>query len=211
MISGIYAIYNLLNGHFYIGSAVNLKARKASHWNKLRNNIHLNKHLQNTWNKYGEHNFSFDIIHECESKDVLKWEQWFIDPHYGNDYCFNKRKMANSNLGMKWNDSTKLAISKSLKSRPSPNKGKLMSVETKLKISRFMKNRKQTSEHKRKRLVKCRAENHHNSKLKNTDIAIIRNLFNNGKSIKEILYEYHYVSRRTISNIVNLKSWKDVV
>ena len=59
--SGIYRIRNLTNNKFYIGSAVNLNKRKNQHFHYLRNNKHHNKPLQNSYNKYGESSFIFNM------------------------------------------------------------------------------------------------------------------------------------------------------
>ena len=64
--AGIYIIENLINNKIYVGSSINLKRRKYFHFNYLRNNKHGNKHLQLSFNKYGEECFNFKII-ECIS------------------------------------------------------------------------------------------------------------------------------------------------
>ena len=47
----------------YIGKTmVGFKVRKYRHIRELRLNTHVNNHLQNAWNKYGEENFDFSIV-----------------------------------------------------------------------------------------------------------------------------------------------------
>lgn len=55
----IYEILNLINQKEYIGQTTNFSRRKQTHINNLRKNKHINKKLQNAWNKYGEENFKF--------------------------------------------------------------------------------------------------------------------------------------------------------
>ena len=62
MKSGIYSILNTLNGKIYIGSANDIDRRLSEHLRRLRNNKHTNKKIQNSWNKYSEENFVFNII-----------------------------------------------------------------------------------------------------------------------------------------------------
>ena len=62
MNSGIYKIENLINGKIYIGSSVDLLGRKNAHFSQLNRNIHGNKKLQNSFNKYGKDNFNFKIL-----------------------------------------------------------------------------------------------------------------------------------------------------
>ena len=68
-ISGIYEITNLINNKIYIGSSINIKKRWKDHILLLKNQKHINVHLLNAWNKYGEENFSFSIIEEIYPKE----------------------------------------------------------------------------------------------------------------------------------------------
>ena len=108
-ISGIYKITNTINNKSYIGSAVNVYYRLNTHKRLLRNNKHFNKHLQSSYNKYGLDIFSFELLEECLQSLLLQREQYWIDtllvvdPNKG----YNKRLLANSNLGIKASEYTK--------------------------------------------------------------------------------------------------------
>ena len=76
---GIYKITNKINGKFYIGQSSDIETRYYNHFYELNHNTHCNKHLQNAWNKYGENNFSFEIIYECDKNDDLNnLEKYYI-------------------------------------------------------------------------------------------------------------------------------------
>ncbi len=75
---GIYAIVNTVNNKIYIGSSIHLQKRYKEHIYQLKNNIHFNQHLQNSFNKYGNDAFKF-IILEYTNNDILKHEQKWID------------------------------------------------------------------------------------------------------------------------------------
>lgn len=62
MESGIYAIINNITNKRYIGSYIDIRDRFWRHKSALRKNRHPNAHLQNSWTKYGEENFTFNII-----------------------------------------------------------------------------------------------------------------------------------------------------
>lgn len=90
----IYKIENILNNKKYTGITENPTQRKKNHFSHLRNNSHCNKRLQNAWNKYGEENFTFEIIFEldCEKSEAYKCEEAFIEKEQGyiNGYNGNK-------------------------------------------------------------------------------------------------------------------------
>lgn len=84
---GIYKITNLMNNRIYIGSSVDLIKRINDHKTKLNNNIHTNKGFQNDWNKYGEDNFSFEIVKIIDSEIKLPHEEKaLIEYHKPNVY-----------------------------------------------------------------------------------------------------------------------------
>ena len=90
MNQGIYKIINVVNDKFYIGSAVNLRKRKARHFSELRAGKHKNRHLLAAWNKYGEQAFVFVVVEEVEDRTLLlEAENRWLKQHVGKDYCYN--------------------------------------------------------------------------------------------------------------------------
>src|SRR6266545_437257 len=77
--SGVYQIRCLITGQIYIGSAVNMLARWAEHQRSLRRGIHVNQHLQQAWNKYGEEKFEFTVVEYVKRAFLLRIEQEWID------------------------------------------------------------------------------------------------------------------------------------
>ena len=72
----IYSIRNNINGKLYIGSAIGHYRRKAQHFYLLRRGLHWNKHLQSSYNKYGESIFEFIVIEFIENiEDLQKKEE----------------------------------------------------------------------------------------------------------------------------------------
>lgn len=84
MTSGIYTIENLITKKLYVGYTQNFKERFNNHIRTLNRNIHGNEHLQRAWNKYGQINFSFEILTTC-STDILESEEHYwcniLDTH----------------------------------------------------------------------------------------------------------------------------------
>jgi nitrate/nitrite-specific signal transduction histidine kinase len=66
---GIYQIKNLANGKIYIGRCTNLNGKINSEKFQLKYNMHMNKELQNDFNKMGEEKFSFEILDRLLPKE----------------------------------------------------------------------------------------------------------------------------------------------
>lgn len=100
--SGIYAIRNLVNGKFYIGSAVHLQRRRSSHWGALRCGTHKNVKLQRAWRKYGSDAFVFEVLeYVVDVANLIGREQCWIDSQKAVDDGYNILPKAGSCLGRK--------------------------------------------------------------------------------------------------------------
>jgi len=110
---GIYKFTNKLNNKIYIGSAVDLYKRKHKHLYDLRHNAHHNKHLQRSWDKYGEENFIYEIIEYIDDENNLKIrEQYWIDKLNVCDINigYNILPIAGNSLGYKMSEEDKKKI-----------------------------------------------------------------------------------------------------
>lgn len=86
----IYKIINLVNNKFYIGSTTNKKVRFRQHRKLLRGNRHHCKHLQASWNKYGESKFEFVVVEEVPQEiELWKVEDKWLQQHVGKEHCYN--------------------------------------------------------------------------------------------------------------------------
>jgi group I intron endonuclease len=143
--SGIYRWTNLTNNNSYIGSSVNLARRLNEYYNLRILKLHSFKsYIYSSVLKYGHSNFKLEILEYCNSLNIHKREQYFIDlfkPEY------NICKIVRSCLGKKHKEETKIKISIS-------NLGKKLTEEAKIKIREskigLYLGRKHTEEHKKK-------------------------------------------------------------
>lgn len=78
MKSGVYKIYCKTNKKVYIGSSIDVPRRLKQHQNALKSGRHINNHLQNAWDTYGEKNFDFCLLEEVEEEQLLLREQYWI-------------------------------------------------------------------------------------------------------------------------------------
>lgn len=157
-ITGIYQIQSKIKSErIYVGSAINVHVRWVRHLNDLRNNRHHSKKLQNHYYKYGEADLQFSIIFRCGRKQLLMYEQHYLD--LLNPF-FNNRKKAESNLGMKYSEEHRRKISEAhkgkkfsaehLKKIGEASRGRHLSEEAKQKLREFNLGKKLSEEHKRK-------------------------------------------------------------
>jgi hypothetical protein len=94
---GVYRWINNLNGKTYIGSSINLSVRFYTYYS-LRSLAKSNRPMERALLKYGFSNFSLEILEYCNSEDLLKKEQYYLDtlkPEY------NIAEIAGSTLGYK--------------------------------------------------------------------------------------------------------------
>jgi len=151
--SGIYTITNLVDGKMYVGKATDVLKRKNCHFSTLRNQNHVNTHLQRAFNKYGEENFVFELIEEHPVEFLDAMECFWINMlsvtnrEYGYNLTFG-----NPN-GVSY--MPKESIQKGIESR----KGYTHSEETRKKLSLAAKG-KTRSPHSEETKLKMSIANH---------------------------------------------------
>lgn len=140
-ISGVYQIINTVNGNCYIGSSIDIKKRWNGHRRLLERGKHHSRHLQNAWGLYSADCFRFLIIEQCDEKQLIEREQYYIDtlrPEY------NILPFAGRTLGRRHTESARQKMSEA-------RKGKMLfSVDRNQKISESLKGRKRQQKTKEK-------------------------------------------------------------
>jgi group I intron endonuclease len=219
--SGIYGIRNLVNDKVYIGSATNFNIRKSSHFSDLKSGKHFSKHLQSSFNKYGKENFVFEILCYAE-KDrnyLLYLEDKFIFyfDATNSERGYNLRKIASSNLGIKFSDEIKQKYSISKMGNKNPNFGKKFSEERKLEMSEsrkgeksFMFGKHKTEEQKIKNGDAHRGSKAGLAKLNESEVLEIKKLLATGV-LQKVIMEKFNISSPTVSNIKTGKTWRHVI
>jgi group I intron endonuclease len=116
---GVYKISFINNnGKVYIGSTSNKNGfykRWCRHILELSKNISKSPALQNATNKYGVDNMRFEVIEECNYKDCIKKEQYYINEYNSFNFGYNSRPFASTNLELKYTQEHKNNISKAHK------------------------------------------------------------------------------------------------
>ena len=129
----IYKVENLVNGKVYIGQTLRtFKERKLQHITELKGGYKRNSKFQNAWNKYGEQNFTFNIIKYFPVSKLDEKEIYYIEKYDsfkngynmttgGNQVMHNQkhtkkaRNKISCSLKARWSD--KIFIEK-MKKRP---------------------------------------------------------------------------------------------
>lgn len=138
MNSGIYRI-ELGNGHFYIGSAVNLRQREHQHRRALKRGDHTNIKVQNCWNKYGV--FVFTVLEVCSKAGLIVREDTYLKTFFSNPKNANIAPNAGSPLGVVHSDEARANMS-------AAKKGKTFSAEQRANMSAAQKGRTISAEHR---------------------------------------------------------------
>jgi len=154
--AGIYGIFNLTNNKVYVGctgSSVGFKSRWQLHKSSLNLNKHFNIHLQRSWNKYGEDNFEFRIIEECNDSVLINREDAWMEYYDSIKNGYNmtnatrttisdetRRKMSEASKGRKMSEANRQKLIERNKGNKyglgkHPNLGKKLTEEHKKKIS----------------------------------------------------------------------------
>lgn len=147
MTCGIYKIVHEPTGRCYVGQSQDVERRMNDHLKSLENKKHPNEHLQNAWDKYGEEQFSFEIVEACNLDFLSEREQFWID---NLDSEFNKSRCVESFWrGMRHSEKTLEKMSRVQKGN-SHASGYRHTEEAKRKIAESARGRKHTEEAKRK-------------------------------------------------------------
>jgi group I intron endonuclease len=116
MNSGVYSITNLVNNKRYIGSSIDLFKREKRHFSTLKKNTHFNSYLQQSFNKYGQLAFSFEVL-EYREEDLLKTEEKYINFYNASDREKGYNLISHptqGNRGLKWSQQSKDKLSNTL-------------------------------------------------------------------------------------------------
>lgn len=201
---GIYKIFNMVDGRYYVGSAtISFAKRETQHISDLAKNKHRNIHLQRAYNKYGHENFVFVIVEilDLSDKEIILREQWHLDQNA--DY--NIATIAeNSAKGRKMTPEQLAAHSERLKGKSTWNKGIPFSEESKKKMSEAKKGKslpKTINSRTRSRAIKrsdgklyltvTEAAKDLNTSPNNILSCIARN--KQGRNIKACGYKFEYL------------------
>lgn len=133
----IYLRTNRINGKKYVGQATNLEVRQRV-WNCLTK-PYAGPAINAARAKYGIDAFDFEILKECDDKELDYWEKYFIkELNTKAPYGYNLTEGGGGKSGYTLSEETRKKMSEA-------QKGKHHSEETRKKIGENFINRKDQS------------------------------------------------------------------
>lgn len=107
----IYKVTNITNEKCYIGQTIySLQQRKCAHKNNVKYNRNPTSAFYNAIRKYGWDNFKWEIIKECDSKEMLNIMETFMIIVYKSfilEKGYNLTWGGDSNIGYRHSDKEK--------------------------------------------------------------------------------------------------------
>ena len=140
--SGIYVIKNKINNKVYVGKAINIYRRIKAHITALNTkNKDENRHLINSWHKYGRDNFTYFVVEYINNENIEELntllydrELYWIEQMNSLDRKFGYNLRCDSDGKCFVSDETKEIMSISQKERYKSEDEKIKQSETMKKL-----------------------------------------------------------------------------
>ena len=153
----IYLRTNKVNGKQYVGQVITKRFKERQRKWKSNSYRYAGKVINNARAKYGIEAFGFEILKECDDKELNYWERYYIkELNTKTPYGYNMTDGGDGKSGCPISEETKKKMSEAHKGEKSYIYGKHLSEETKKKLSKSHKGKKQSEETKKKRSEKLK-------------------------------------------------------
>lgn len=123
--TGVYCLFNKINGNIYIGSSINLQVRLRNYLNTtfLKNKKNINMPITQALLKYGVDNFAVLIVEYVNVDNLTIQETYYITKFLA---YYNVLKQGYSSIGFKHTEETKILLSDLAKNRKHSDKTKTL-------------------------------------------------------------------------------------
>lgn len=214
----IYKITNKENGLIYIGCTINsLEKRFGEHLSRCFTSTHKSK-LYNSMKKYGQENFTIELIEECDLNIIYEVEKKYIEQYDSYNNGLNSTFGGEGCLGYTHSPEKRVKISESLKNGNS-HKGKTYEElygdkadEEREKRRLSVKNgwRSMSDENRQKRIIKTKESVQKKSKYSIDLVVDVKNKLNEGYKIKQLKELYPDVKEHFFYDVKNGRRWGNI-
>lgn len=214
----IYKITNKENGLIYIGCTVNsLEKRFGEHLSRCFTSEHKSK-LYNSIKKYGQENFTIELIEECDLNVIYETEKKYIESYDSYDNGLNSTIGGEGCLGYTHSPEMRVKISEAVKNGNS-HKGKTYEElygdkadeqRDKRRLSVEKGWESMSDEDKNKRVNNIKDSARKNSKYGIDLIKKIKQKINEGVKVKKLKELYPQVSENYFYSLKNGRRWSDL-
>jgi group I intron endonuclease len=212
----IYKITNKENGSIYIGCTINsLEKRFGEHLSRCFSSTHKSK-LYNSMKKYGQENFTIELIEECDLNVIYEIEKKYIGQYDSYNNGLNSTFGGEGCLGYTHSPEIRQKISENTKNGNS-HKGKTYEELYGDKADEEREKRKtaaswdkMTEEERNIRVNNIKNASRKNSKYGVELVREIKQKITEGVKIKELKQIYPQVYDNFFYDIKNGRRWSDL-
>jgi len=212
----IYKITNKENGSIYIGCTINsLEKRFGEHLSRCFSSTHKSK-LYNSMKKYGQENFTIELIEECDLSVIYETEKKYVEQYDSYNNGLNSTFGGEGCLGYTHSSEIRQKISENTKNGNS-HKGKTYEElygdradEEKEKRKTAASWNKMTKEERNIRVNNIKNASRKNSKYGVELVREIKQKIIEGVKIKELKQIYPQVYDNFFYDIKNGRRWSDL-
>ena len=212
----IYKITNKENGLIYIGCTINsLEKRFGEHLSRCFTSDYKSK-LYNSMKKYGQENFTIELIEECDLNIIYETEKKYVEQYDSYNNGLNSTIGGEGCLGYTHSPEIRQKISENTKNGNS-HKGKTYeelygdrAEEEKLKRKTASGWNKMTEEERNVRVNNIKNASRKNAKYSIDLVKEIKQKIIDGVKIKELKKNYPQVYDNFFYDIKNGRRWSDL-
>ena len=214
----IYKITNKKNGLIYIGCTINsLEKRFGEHLSRCYNSEYKSK-LYNSMKKYGQDNFTIELIEECDLSVIYETEKKYIESYDSYSNGLNSTIGGEGCMGYTHSVEIRQKISENTKNGNS-HKGKTYEElygdraeeqREKRRLSVKKGWESMSDEDKQKRVIKVTETLQKTSKYGVDIVVDIKNKLREGYKIKQLKELYPNVKENFFYDIKNGRRWVNI-
>ena len=214
----IYKITNKENGLIYIGCTINsLEKRFGEHLSRCFTSEYKSK-LYNSMKKYGQENFTIELIDECELSVIYETEKKYIESYDSYNNGLNSTFGGEGCLGYTHSPEIRQKISENTKNGNS-HKGKTYEElygdkadEEREKRRLSVKNGwgSMSDDNRQKRIIKTKESIQKKSKYSIDLVVDVKNKLNEGYKIKQLKELYPDVKEHFFYDVKNGRRWANI-